>query len=336
MLNGGNRMRAWKVQRHGEPGQAIALGETDIPEPNPDEVRIRVDAAALGLPDVFMCRGTYPFKPELPFTPGQEVAGVVTAAGANATTPVGARVMALTSFYRGFGGFAEEALAPDSSTFTAPEEMDPAEAACFVIPYHTASLGIETRGQLRPGETLLVLGGAGGTGTAAIQLGRAIGGRVIAVAGGKEKVEVCRRCGADVVIDHSEVDVVAAVKEATGRRGADVIYDPVGGEAFDSALRCIANEGRLLAIGYASGAWHNASTETLVRKNVSVVGVFVGAYGKPFLEKVHDRLLARWRDGAIRGQVEREIPLEEVSAALERLGQRRSFGKTVVRVRRNT
>jgi len=333
---GGNRMRAWKVQRHGEPGEVIALGEADVPDPDSDEVRIRVDAAALGLPDVFMCRGTYPFKPELPFTPGQEVSGVVTAAGANATTPVGARVMALTSFYRGFGGFAEEALAPDSSTFAAPEDMDPVEAACFVIPYHTASLGIETRGQLRPGETLLVLGGAGGTGTAAIQLGRAIGARVIAVAGGKEKAEVCRRCGADVVIDHTEADVVAAVKEATGRRGADVIYDPVGGEAFDSALRCIANEGRLLAIGYASGAWHDASTETLVRKNVSVVGVFVGAYDKPFLEKVHDRLLDRWREGAIRGQVECEIPLEEVSTALERLGQRRSFGKTVVRVREKT
>ncbi len=328
-------MRAWKVQRHGEPGEVIALGEADIPVPNPDEVRIRVDAAALGLPDVFMCRGTYPFKPDLPFTPGQEVAGVVTAAGANAETPVGTRVMALTSFYRGFGGFADEALAPDSSTFAAPEEMDPAEAACFVIPYHTASLGIETRGQLRPGETLLVLGGAGGTGTAAIQLGRALGARVIAVAGGKEKVEVCRRCGAEVVIDHTEENVVAAVKEATGKLGADVIYDPVGGKAFDGALRCIANEGRLLAIGYASGAWHNASTEILVRKNVSVVGVFVGAYDKPFLEKVHDRLLARWRDGAIRGQVECEIPIEEIPAALDRVAQRRAFGKTVVRMRRN-
>jgi NADPH2:quinone reductase len=280
-----------------------------------------------------MCRGVYPFKPELPFTPGQEVAGVVTAAGANATTPVGTRVMALTSFYRGFGGFAEEALAPDSSTFGAPEEMDPAEAASFVIAYHTASLGIETRGQLRPGETLLVFGGAGGTGTAAIQLGRALGSRVIAVAGGKEKVEVCRRCGADVVIDHREVDVVGAVKEATKRRGADVIFDPVGGGTFDSALRCIANEGRLLAIGYASGAWHDASTETLVRRNASVVGVFVGAYGKAFLEKVHDRLLARWREGAIRSQVDCEIPFAEIPAALEKLGQRRSTGKTVLRLR---
>lgn len=326
-------MRAWKVLRHGEPGEVIVLDEADIPEPNPDEVRIRVDVAALGLPDVFMCRGIYPYKPELPFTPGQEVAGVVTVAGANAKTPVGARVMALTSFYRGFGGFAEEALAPDSSTFSVPEKMDPAEAACFLIAYHTASLGIETRGQLRPGETLLVFGGAGGTGTAAIQLGRALGGRVIAVAGGKEKVEVCRRCGADVVINHNEEDVVAAVKEVTERRGADVIYDPVGGEAFDSALRCIANGGRLLAIGYASGAWHDAPTKTLVLKNASVVGVFVGAYGKPFLEKVHDRLLARWRAGAIRGQIECEIPFEEIPRALEKIGQRRSTRKTVVRVR---
>ncbi len=326
-------MKVWKIQRHGEPGDVIVLGEDDIPEPNPDEVRIRVDAVALGLPDVFMCRGTYPFKPELPFTPGQEVSGIVTAAGANTKTPVGTRVMALTSFYRGFGGFAEEALAPDSSTFSVPEEMETAEAACFVIPYHTASLALETRGQLRPGETLLVIGGAGGVGTAAIQLGRAIGARVIAVDGGKEKVEVCKRCGADVVIDYSEENIVTAVKEATGRRFADVIFDPVGGEAFDSALHCIASEGRLLAIGYASGAWHDASTELLVRKNASVVGVFVGAYGKPLLEKVHDRLLARWREGTIRGQVESEIPFEEIADALEKLGQRRSSGKTVVRVR---
>ena len=311
----------------------MALGETDIPEPSPDEVRIRVDAAALGLPDVFMCRGTYPFKPELLLHSGPGGGRCGDGRGHQCRDARRCARDGADLLLPGFGGFAEEALAPDNSTFNAPEEMDPAEAACFVIPYHTASLGIETRGRLRPGETLLVLGGAGGTGTAAIQLGRAIGGRVIAVAGGKEKVEVCRRCGADVVIDHREVDVVAAVKEATGRRGADVIYDPVGGEAFDSALRCIANEGRLLAIGYASGAWHDASTETLVRKNVSVVGVFVGAYGKSVLEKVHDRLLARWREGTIRGQVAREIPLEEISAALERLAQRRSFGKTVVRVR---
>ncbi len=326
-------MRAWKIQRYGEPGNAIELGEAAIPEPNPDELRIRVDAVAIGLPDVFMCRGVYPFKPELPFTPGQEVSGVVTAAGANVKTPIGARVMALTSFFRGYGGFAEEALAPENTTFTAPKEMKSTEAACFVIPYHTAYLGLEARGKLRPGETLLVLGGAGGTGTAAIQLGKAIGARVIAVAGGEEKVEVCRRCGADVVIDHSEVNWVKAVKEATGRRGADVIYDPVGGDAFESAIHCLANEGRLLAIGFASGAWRDASTEVLVRKNVSVMGVFFGAYDKPYLEKVQDRLLARWREGAIRGLVESEVPFEEVSVALEKLGQRRSSGKTVVRVR---
>ncbi len=327
------KMKAWKIQKHGEPCEAIIPVEADIPEPNPDEVRIRVDAVAIGLPDVFMCRGTYPFKPELPFTPGQEVTGIVTAAGVNAKTHVGTRVMALTSFYRGFGGFAEEALAPEDSTFSVPEEMEISEAACFVIPYHTASLALETRGQLCSGETLLVLGGAGGTGTAAIQLGRAIGARVIAVDGGKQKVEVCRRCGADVVIDYIKDDVVAAVKETTGKRGADVIFDPVGGNAFDSALRCIAREGRLLAIGYASGEWHDASTEVLVRKNASLVGVFVGGYGKPYLEEVHEGLLERWHKGAIRGQVETEVPFEGISDALEKLANRRLSGKTVVKVR---
>ncbi len=328
-----SKMKAWKIQKHGEPREAIIPCETEIPEPNPDEVRIRVDAVAIGLPDVFMCRGTYPFKPELPFIPGQEVTGIVTAAGADAKTPVGARVMALTSFPRGFGGFAEEALAPDSTTFSVPEEMEVSEAACFLIPYHTASLALETRGQLRSGETLLVLGGAGGTGTAAIQLGRAIGARVIAVDGGEEKVEVCIRCGADLVIDYMEVDISSAVKKATGKRGADVIFDPVGGNAFDSALRCIASEGRLLSIGYASGEWHNALTEVLVAKNASLVGVYYGAYSKPYLDQLHEGLLKRWREGAIRGQVETEITFEEIADALEKLANRRLSGKTVVKVR---
>jgi NADPH2:quinone reductase len=325
-------MRAWQIVRHGEPEVALRRVDTPLPDPGPGEVRIRVEAAALGLPDVFMARGSYAFKPALPATPGQEVAGVITAVGEGGSLSVGTRVMAVTAFFRGFGGLAEEALALEASSYPAPAEMDAAEAASFVIPYHTAHLGLVTRGRLQQGETLLVLGAAGGTGAAAIQLGRALGARVIAVAGGTAKVAACLKLGAAVAIDHSECDLAQAVNRETDGRGADLIYDPVGGEAFEAGLRCIASEGRLLAIGYASGVWSDASTSLLVGKNAAVVGVFVGAYAKPFLSEVHEELLARWRAGEIGSLVSREVGFDDIAAALTELAERRTIGKVVARM----
>ena len=330
-------MRAWQVTKRGEPHDAIGIADVPVPEPGAGEVRIRVEAAALGLPDVMMCRGSYAFEPALPFTPGQEVSGVVTAVGAGAQTRLGSRVMAVTSFFRGHGGFAEEALALDVATHPAPAEMSWRDAAGFVIPYHTAWIGLVTRGRIAPGETLLVLGAAGGSGSAAIALGKARGARVIAVAGGAEKGAFCRERGADVVIDHREASVrddglAAAVRDATGGRGADVVYDPVGGEMFDVATRCLANEGRLLAIGYASGSWCDASTAALVQRNASVVGVYVGAYTKPHLSEVHEQLLGHWRRGALPAAVGDAIPFEGIGAALGEIAARRATGKLVARV----
>ncbi len=323
-------MRAWQILRHGEPADAIARVECAVPEPGPGEIRVKVEAAALGLPDVFMCRGSYAFRPELPFTPGQEVSGTVSAVGEGASVSVGARVMGVTAFFRGYGGLADEALALDASMYRLPEAMDAAEAAAFVIPYHTAYLGLLTRGRLLPGETLLVLGAAGGSGSAAVSLGHALGARVIAAAGGSNKTELCRGLGADLVIDHRSVDLADAVREATDGRGADVIFDPVGGSAFDQALDCIANEGRLLCIGYASGEWRDASTRLLVAKNASVVGVFVGAYRKPFLSDVHEALLEHSNAGRIRSLVSRQVAFDDVSDALSELAERRASGKIVV------
>jgi NADPH2:quinone reductase len=322
-------MKAWKITRNGEPRDVVERVDCPRPEPAPNEVRIRVEAAALGLPDVFMCRGSYTFRPELPFTPGQEVCGVVTATGEQAQTPMGARVMAVTSFFRGYGGFAEEALALDAATYPAPDEIDAGEAACFAIPYHTAYLGLVTRGQLREGEWLLVLGAAGGTGAAAISLGLALGARVIAVAGGAAKVDFCRALGAQVVVDHQREDIAAAVKSATSGAGADVIYDPVGGAVFETATHCIASEGRLLAVGFASGEWRDASTARMVMKNASVVGVYVGAYGKPFTSQVHEELLTLWRKGKISSLLTRRVDFEEIAEALEALANRQASGKLV-------
>jgi NADPH2:quinone reductase len=171
-------MRAWQVVKHGEPNEVMELGEKPVPEPGSGEVRIVVKAVALGLPDVFMCRGTYAFNPQIPFTPGQEVVGIVTAIGEGVELAVGARVIATTSFIQGNGGFAEQALAPISATYRIPDDMPDEDAAAFLIPFQTAYIALARRGQLLRGETLLVHGGAGGVGSAAIQVGCALGAKV--------------------------------------------------------------------------------------------------------------------------------------------------------------
>src|SRR6187549_3202021 len=192
-------MRAWQVTGAGDPSQVLAIGEVTLASPPPGFIRVRVESCGVGLPDVFMCRGSYALTPKKPFTPGQELAGVVLEAGQGARSKVGTRVMAVSGFYLGHGGFAEEAWANDEFCFPVPDDMSSDEGAAFLIPYHTAYVGLVRRGGLRAGETLLVLGGAGGTGSAAIQLGVALGARVIATARGEERQEFCRTLGADVV-----------------------------------------------------------------------------------------------------------------------------------------
>jgi NADPH:quinone reductase len=221
-------MRAWQVIKHGEPNDAMELAEKAVPEPGPGEVRIRVKAVGLGLPDVFMCRGTYAFNPALPFTPGQEVVGIVTAAGEGVDLAVHSRVIATTSFIQGDGGFAEQALAPIGATYCIPDEMPDQDAAAFLIPFQTAHIALVRRGQLSRGETLLVHGGAGGVGSAAIQVGCALGAKVIATATGPERTKACLEMGASLAIDIGAEDFAEAVIKATEGRGANVIFDPVG------------------------------------------------------------------------------------------------------------
>ncbi|MEZ4291960.1 MAG: CoA transferase [Myxococcota bacterium] len=250
-------MRAWQTVRAGAPKEALALcADAPEPVPYPGTVLLEVHAAGLGLPDALMCQGSYAMTPKLPFTQGQEVVGRVIGWGDGVENRrVGDRVMAVTSFFTGHGSVAERCLALDDFCLPVPEGMTDAEGAAFLIPYHTAFIGLVTRGKLEPGETLLVLGGAGGTGSAAIEVGRALGARVIATVGGPEKIEHCRALGADLVIDRRAQDIAESVLAATDGRGADCVYDPVGGEAFQRATRCVAHEGRILAIGFASGSW---------------------------------------------------------------------------------
>lgn len=324
-------MKAWHVTRKGRPMDVIVPVEKDIPLPGIGEVQVKVAAAGMGLPDVLMCRGEYEFSPELPFTPGQEVAGIVTAVGKDSCAEVGERVMGVTSFYTGNGSYAEYCLAPDFSLYPIPEGMGNAEAAAFVIPFHTAWVGLKSRAKMQAGEVLLVHGGAGGTGSAAIQLGKAFGNEVIATASSEEKLDYCRSLGADHCINYSNQDFGSAVLELTAGRGADVIFDPVGGEVFDRSVTCTASGGRLLAVGFASGRWGSPDARDLALRNCSAVGVFVGAHGREEILQCHRELSDLYIAGKISVSVEK-IAFDSVVEYLDRLERRAVLGKVVMSI----
>ncbi len=246
-------MRAWQVHQFGELRDVLALAD-DVPdpEPGPGQVFVRVLAAPANFPDVLMCQGTYQVKPPLPFTPGVELCGEVVALGPGVTgLAPGQRVVGVAAMPA--GAFGEVAIMDAAGAFPAPERFDDAEAAAFYISYQTGWFGLHRRARLAAGETLLVHAAAGGVGSAAVQLGKAAGARVIGVVGGEEKASAARALGADVVVDRYTEDFVPVVKEVTEGRGADVIYDPVGGDAYDRSTKCVAFEGRILVIGFAGG-----------------------------------------------------------------------------------
>lgn len=288
-------------------------------------------AAAIGLPDAFMCQSTYALTPPLPFVPGQEVCGVVDAVGPNVDLAIGTRLMAVSGFMDGRGGFAQATTARVHSAFRVPTDMSDVDAASFRIGYGTAWLGLVRRGELREGEWLVVLGAAGGSGATAVQLGRALGARVIAVASGAEKGEFCRRMGAHVVIDRSTESVRDAVFAATDGHGADVIYDPVGGELADASLRYIAPRGRLLAVGFASGRWVQTNTAHVVTHNYSLVGVYGSSYTRQEHEDDHEALLALAAQGKL-VNFAHVVPFSALPDAVAAVGAGTVVGKTVVTV----
>ena len=261
-------MRAWQVTAHGEPSDVLRAVEVPTPEAGPGQVLVRVRAAALNFPDVLMCRGQYQVQPPLPYTPGVELCGEVVGTGARV---VGTPVLPA-------GALAEYALMESDSAYPAPESLDDAEAAGFLLAYQTGWFGLHRRAGLRAGEWLLVHAAAGGVGSAAVQLGKAAGAKVIAVVGGPEKAEAARGLGADVVVDRHEQNFVAAVKEATGGHGADVVYDPVGGEAYQGSTKCVAFEGRIVVVGFAGGTIPAPALNHALVKNYSILGLHWGLY----------------------------------------------------------
>ena len=327
-------MRAWRVAALGEPAEALRLGEADEPVPGPGEVRVRVHAAAIGLPDALLCRGTYPFRPPLPFVPGQEVCGVVDAVGAGVDDPVsapGARVMGVTSFIDGRGGFADATVVAAANAFRVPDDLPAADAAGFRIGYSTAWIALVRRAGLVPGETVVVLGAAGGSGLAAVQLGHALGATVIAVVSGPEKAASATAAGADVVVDRARESVPDVVLEATGGRGADVVFDPVGGALADSLWPALAPRGRFLAVGFASGEWVRADALTLVARNQSLLGVLAAGWSRDDELAAHERLLALAAQGALSARPT-VVPFADLPAALTEVAAGAAVGKLVLDV----
>lgn len=308
----------------------MVLAEVAPPVPGEGQVLIRNRAAGLNFFDILQIQGKYQSKPVFPFTVGAEVAGTVEGLGPGVSNlSAGDRVMA---FSQG-GGFAEYTVAPVSRTFRIPESMDDRQAAAFPVIYQTSYFALEYRARLRQNEWLLVHAGASGVGMAAVQLGKAFGARVIATAGSEEKLQFCREQGAEHAINYRDESWVDRVKEITNGSGADVIYDPVGGDVFDLSTKCIAPDGRLLVIGFASGRIPSVQANRILLKNMSVVGVFWGRHvgeHPTYLGEANQALTELYEQGKIRPAASRTYPLFEAPRALRDLAERKISGKAVL------
>ncbi|MFI9172629.1 NADPH:quinone oxidoreductase family protein [Streptomyces lincolnensis] len=315
-------MQAWQVHENGEPGEVMRLEDVARPTPGDGQVLLKVRAANVNFPDVLMVRGHYQVRPPLPFTPGLEICG---------ETEDGRRVIANPALP--YGGFAEYAVADAAALLPAPDSLDDAEAAALHIGYQTGWFGLHRRARLEAGETLLVHAAAGGVGSAAVQLGKAAGARVIGVVGGADKAAVARELGCDLVIDRRSEDVIAAVKEATGGRGADVIYDPVGGEAYTQSAKAVAFEGRIVVVGFASGTIPSPSLNHALVKNYSILGLHWGLYNTKnpkLVRHCHEQLTDLAARGAIKPLVSERVPLAEAAAAVQRVGDGTTTGRIAV------
>jgi NADPH2:quinone reductase len=313
-------------------GPPDSLELQDLPElvPGPGEVAIEVRAAGVNFPDVLTVQGKYQVKPPLPFTPGNEFAGVVRALGEGVRgLAVGDQVIGFTQT----GAFAQQAIAPAAALMPMPPGMDFDTAAAITLTYGTSHHAVVDRGQLKAGETMLVLGAAGGVGLAAIEIGKALGARVIAAASSAEKLEVCRAHGADVLIDYTKEDLREALKAATGGKGPDVIYDPVGGPYSEPALRSIAYRGRHLVIGFAAGDIPKLPWNLMLLKSASVVGVFWGDFARrePQANAAAMREMLGWMaEGKLKPLVSKRYALAETAQALNDMAERKVTGKVVI------
>ncbi|GGC96033.1 NADPH:quinone oxidoreductase family protein [Halopseudomonas salina] len=315
------------------PASCLVLEETADPVAKANEVVLDIHAAGVNFPDTLIIEGKYQIKPPFPFSPGGEAAGVIASVGEKVRhLQPGDRVMGLT----GFGSFAEQIAVDAMRVLPIPKDMDFVTAAGFSMTYGTSMHALKQRADLKPGETLLVLGASGGVGLAAVEIGKAMGARVIAAASSAEKLEVARAAGADDLINYSEVSLKDAVKELTKGQGADVIYDPVGGDLFDQAVRSINWKGRLLVVGFASGRIPEFPVNLALLKGSSIVGVFWGSFAarepQTNLENFQ-QLFAWFSEGKLKPLVSEKFRLDQYEDALNILTSRKAVGKVVVQVR---
>ncbi len=324
-------MRAWRVTTLGEPADALSFDTVPTPEPDAGEVLVRVHAVAANFPDVLLCRGEYQVKPELPFSPGIELVGTVAGVGdAVSGLTLGDRVLGSK-----IGVLSEYAVLPASDLWKAPEALTDAAASGLTVAYQTAWFGLHRRAALQAGEWLLVHAAAGGVGLAAVQLGRAAGARVIGVVGSEAKAAVARESGAEVVLIRGADDLVAGVKAATGGHGVDVVFDPVGGAAFDASTKCIAFEGRIVVVGFAGGTIQALPAGHALVKNYSVLGLHWGLYPRvrpDLIEDARTELARLAAAGSIHPIVDHVVPFDRAPDALTALASGSTVGRVVIEV----
>ena len=314
------------------PPESLVVEDVPSPTPGPGDVIISAKAASVNFPDVLIIQNKYQVKPPLPFSPGSEVAGVVKAIGDGVdNVKSGDKVMAVTTY----GAFAEEVKTPATRLVPIPDGMDYPTAAAFLLTYGTSEHALRDRGQLKAGETLLVLGAAGGVGIAAIEIGKALGARVIACASTEDKLAVCREHGADAAINYASEDLRERITDLTAGKGIDVVYDAVGGSYTEPALRSLAWRGRLLVVGFAAGEIPRIPLNLALLKGCSIVGVFWGDFArrepKLFAESV--RRLGEWyREGKLKPHISATFPLDQAAEALKLMAARKVKGKVVLTV----
>ncbi len=322
-------MRALVCHALSDDFSGVEVREVPVPEPGPGQVRIKVRATSINFPDLLLCRGKYQLKLEPPFTPGMDIAGTIDALGEGVDQfDLGDEVCGGARF----GGFAEYALVSADGLQKKPSSMSFDEAASYSAAYLTAYVSLVRRGRLEAGETLLVHGASGGVGMAAVDVGKLLGATVIATGGSDEKLAKVKAYGADHVINTAD-GFRTKVKDLTNGRGADVIYDPVGGDVFDESVRCIAFDGRLLVIGFTSGRIANVATNMPLIKGFSVVGVRAGEYGRQFPDRGRENVKQIWdwaRAGKTRPYVHATLPLEQTIDGFRQLQNRQVVGKLII------
>ena len=315
------------------PADTLVIEDTSSPHIKKNEVLLDVHAAGINFPDTLIIEGKYQFKPPFPFSPGGEAAGVISAVGENVShLNVGDRVMALT----GWGSCAEQIAVPAYNILPMPDAMDFTTAAAFSMTYGTAMHALKQRGALQAGETLLVLGASGGVGLAAIEIGKAMGARVIAAASSAEKLEVARQAGADELINYQDEDIRERLKTLTKGQGVDVVIDPVGGDLFETVFRSIAWNGRMLVIGFASGTIPSLPVNLPLLKGAAVIGVFWGSFAQRQPQDNvanFEQLFAWYAEGKLKPLVSQTFALEDTAQAINTLAARKAVGKLVIKVR---